>query len=116
MSLKFIATLLLTFLLMALPVTNTVYSDSTTTALNVCQELVNQSRAYQSRATWHTSVAQSLKQQIQAMAKQPQTPAQIQAMDNLFEQYDQNRQLATQLTQLFHEYSDQAQQCMKSQN
>jgi len=115
MSLRFIASLLFAFLLLALPVTNSVYSDSSM-ALNVCQELVNTARSYQSRATWHTSVAQGLMQQIQNMAKQPQNPGTVQAMDNLFQQYDQNRQMATQMTQLFRQYSDQAQQCMKSIN
>ncbi len=115
MSLKFIASLLFALMLLALPTTNTVYSDSTM-ALNVCQELVNTARSYQSRATWHTSVAQGLQQQIQTMAKQPQTPGTTQIMDNLFQQYDQNRQMATQMTQLYHQYSDQAQQCMKTTN
>jgi hypothetical protein len=102
-------------MLLTLPATNTVYSDSAM-ALNVCQELVNTARSYQSRATWHTSVAQGLQQQIQTVAKQPQTAGTMQIMDNLFQQYDQNRQLATQMNQLYRQYSDQAQQCMKSTN
>ncbi|MCL5123267.1 MAG: hypothetical protein M1511_01980 [Deltaproteobacteria bacterium] len=115
MSLRFIASLLFAFILLALPTTSTVYSDSSM-ALNVCQELINHARSYESRATWHTQVAQGLMQQIQSMSKQPQTPGVLQTIDNLFQQYDQNRQLASQMTQLYRQYSDQAQQCMKSVN
>ncbi|MGC8657833.1 MAG: hypothetical protein ACP5U1_02060 [Desulfomonilaceae bacterium] len=115
MSLRFIALLLFAFILMAFPNTSTVYSDSSM-ALNVCQELINNARSYESRATWHTQVAQGLKQQIENMSKQPQTAGVLQTIDTLFQQYDQNRQLASQMTQLYKQYSDQAQQCMKSLN
>ncbi|MCX5872513.1 MAG: hypothetical protein NTY51_04645 [Deltaproteobacteria bacterium] len=115
MSLRFIASLLFVLTLLTLPCTNDVYSDNSM-GLNVCQELVNNARGYESRATWHNRVAQGLMQQIQNMAKQPQNPGTAQVMDNLFQQYDQNRQMETQMRQLFRQYSDQAQQCMKSVN
>jgi hypothetical protein len=115
MSLRFIALLLFVLTLLTIPCTNNVYSDNSM-ALNVCQELVNNARGYESRATWHNRVAQGLMQQIDNMAKQPKNPGTIQAMDNLFQQYDQNRQMENKMRQLFRQFSEQAEQCMKSIN
>lgn len=115
MSLRFIALLLLAISLLAFPSVTNVYSDNLM-ALNVCQELVNNARAYESRATWHNRVAQGLMQQIQNMAQLPKNQGTIQAMDNLFQQYDQNRQMENQMRQLFRQLSEQAQQCMKTVN
>jgi hypothetical protein len=55
-------------------------------------------------------------QQIQNLSSMPKNPGTMQAIENLFQQYDQNRQMETQMRQLFRQYSEQAQQCMKSLN
>jgi hypothetical protein len=115
MSLRFIALLLLAISILAFPSVTNVYSDNSM-SLNTCQELLNNARSYDSRATWYNRVAQGLMQQIQNMAQQPKTQATVQAMDNLFQQYDQNRQMENQMRQLSRQLSDQAQQCMKTVN
>jgi hypothetical protein len=115
MSLRFIALLLITFLAVTVLGSHSVYSDNTM-AMNSCQEILNYARSYESRATWHNQVAKGLMQQIQNLASMPKNSNTLQAIENLFQQYDQNRQMETQMRQLFRQYSEQAQQCMKSLN
>lgn len=92
-----------------------VFSDSGM-ALNVCQELVNNARAYENRATWHNRVCKNLMQQIETMSKSPQNPGTSQALETLFQQYDQNREMENKLRQLFRQTSEEAERCMKSVN
>ena len=60
-----------------------VFSDSGM-ALNMCQELVNNARNYESRATWHNRVCKNLMQQIENMSKQPKNSGTSQALETLF--------------------------------
>ncbi len=115
MSLRFIALLIMTFLAITFSGNHCVYSDNTM-AMNSCQEILNNARSYESRATWHNQVAKALMQQIQNLSSMPKNSGTMQAIENLFQQYDQNRQMETQMRQLFRQYSEQAQQCMKSLN
>lgn len=115
MSLRFVTLLILTILVVTVSGNNCVYSDNTM-ALNSCQEILNNARSCESRATWYNQVAKGLMQQIQNLSGMPKNPGTIQAIENLFQQYDQNRQMENQMRQLFRQYSEQAQQCMKSLN
>ncbi len=92
-----------------------VFSDSGM-ALNVCQELVNNARAYENRATWHNRVCKNLMQQIENMSKLPKNAGTSQALDSLFQQYDQNREMENKLRLLFRQTSEEAERCMKSIN
>lgn len=82
--------------------------------LSVCQELVSSARAYEARAESHNQIAKSYMLQIQNMAQQPKNQATIQAMDNLFAQYDQNRKMEQKFRELYRQATDEAKQCMKS--
>ncbi len=92
-----------------------VFSDSGM-ALNMCQELVNNARNYESRATWHNRVCKNLMQQIENMSKQPKNSGTSQALETLFQQYDQNREMENKFRQLFRQTSEEAERCMKSVN
>ncbi|MGD9818172.1 MAG: hypothetical protein AB7V04_05655 [Desulfomonilaceae bacterium] len=92
-----------------------VFSDSGM-ALNVCQELVNNARAYESRATWHNRVCKNLMKQIENMSQGPKNPGTAQALETLFQQYDQNREMENKLRQLFRQTSEEAERCMKAIN
>lgn len=82
--------------------------------LVVCQELLNQARAYEARSTQHNRIAKVLMQQIETMARQPKSEATIAAMDQLFAQYDENRALENKFRELFRQASEEAKRCMKS--
>ncbi|MBI4963796.1 MAG: hypothetical protein HY913_11020 [Desulfomonile tiedjei] len=81
--------------------------------LNVCQELVNQARSYEARASFHNSVSKGYQMQIENMSKQPKNQGTISAMDSLFSQYDQNRLLEIKFRELYRQTSEEAERCMK---
>ncbi len=93
----------------------TALSDSGV-ALNVCQELLNSAKNYETKANWHNQVCTNLMQQIQNMSQLPKNNGTMQALDNLFKQYDQNRELENKYRQLSRQASDEAQRCMKTAN
>ncbi|MFC1835131.1 hypothetical protein ACFL2Q_10385 [Thermodesulfobacteriota bacterium] len=82
--------------------------------LGLCQELVNTARSYESRAEYHSRVAQGLKSQIEAWAKLPKNPGTIQGMDNLFSQYDEHRTLEQKFRELYRKATQESDKCMKS--
>jgi hypothetical protein len=81
--------------------------------LTVCQELVNQARAYEARASFHNSVAKGYQMQIENLSKMPKNQGTISQMDILFSQYDQNRLLEIKFRELYRQSSDEADRCMK---
>lgn len=82
--------------------------------LTVCQELVNQARAYESRAQAHASLAKAYMVHIENLAKLPKNTSTAQAMDSYFAQYDQNRTLERKFTELYRQATEEAKQCMKN--
>lgn len=90
------------------------FSEERTMYLSVCQELVNQARAYEARAVAHSRIAKGFMNQIENLAKVNKTQGTIQAMENLFSLYDQNRELERKFRELYRKASDEAKQCMKS--
>lgn len=109
----FVALTLMSILLITGP--GQVFSDSGM-ALNVCQELMNNARNFENRATWHNRVCKNLMQQIENMSKAPKNPGTSQALETLFQQYDQNREMENKLRLLFRQTSEEAERCMKSIN
>ncbi|MCA1961228.1 MAG: hypothetical protein LDL33_10565 [Desulfomonile sp.] len=85
-----------------------------TVYLGVCQELVSQARAYEARANYHSQIAKSLTALIESQARLPKNAGTIQTMDNLFNQYDENRELERKFRELFRKASSDADQCMKN--
>jgi len=81
--------------------------------LTVCQELVNQARAYEARASFHNNVAKAYQMQIENLAKMPKNQVTISQMDSLFSQYDQNRLLEIKFRELYRQGSEEADRCMK---
>jgi hypothetical protein len=98
----------------ALTVGGPASAEQRTAYLNVCQELVNQARAYEARANQHNQLAKGYQMHIENMAKQTKTPATMSAMDSFFAQYDENRALEKKFRELFREASEGAKNCMKS--
>jgi len=82
--------------------------------LNVCQELVNQARVYEARAVYHNKTARAFMMHIENQAKLPKNQGTIAAMENLFSQYDQNRELENKFRELYRQASEEAKRCMKS--
>ncbi len=82
--------------------------------LGLCQELVNTARSYESRANYHGQVARSLMIQIENQAQAPKNHGTIQAMDNLFSQYDEHRALESKFRELYRKSTAEAEKCMKS--
>lgn len=87
---------------------------SRTVYLGLCQELVNQARAYEARANYHNQIAKSLTVIIETQAKLPKTNGTSQVMDSLFNQYDEHRELERKFRELFRKASSEADQCMKN--
>lgn len=87
---------------------------SRTVYLGLCQELVNQARAYEARANYHNQIAKSLTTIIEAQSKLPKTNGTIQVLDSLFNQYDEHRELERKFRELFRKASSEADQCMKN--
>ena len=113
MNLKAATTLLIALLLMVTLGAEPA-SSGRTQFLSVCQEIMNQARSNEARATYHNQVCTSLKQQIDNMARQPKNPGTISAIDNLFAQYDENRALESKFRELYRQATDEAKQCMKN--
>jgi hypothetical protein len=82
--------------------------------LSVCQELVNQARAYEARATAHGRIAKSLMAQIQGVAAMPKSQATAASMDALFSQYDENRALENKFQLMYRQSTEESDRCMKS--
>jgi len=82
--------------------------------LNVCQELVNQARAYEARANYHNQMCKAYMLHIENLAKLAKNSATSQAMDSFFSQYDQNRELESKFRELYRQASEEAKRCMKS--
>jgi hypothetical protein len=82
--------------------------------LNVCQELVSSARTYEARSAHHSRVAKQLQSQIENLSRMPRNDSTGQVIDNLFAQYDENRQLESKFRDLFRQSSDEAKKCMKS--
>ena len=84
--------------------------------LGLCQELVNQARSYENRATFHATQARQLTvriEQLGATRKNAQSSAEI---DRLFEEYDEHRAMERKLKELFRKLSEEADKCMKDSN
>ena len=84
--------------------------------LGLCQELINQARSYENRATHHANQARNLTMRIEQMGsreKNAQTAAEV---DRLFEQYDEHRAMERKLRELFRKLSQEADKCMKDSN
>ncbi|HMK34670.1 MAG TPA: hypothetical protein VK463_06370 [Desulfomonilaceae bacterium] len=88
-------------------------SCETVASLNVCQELVNSARNYEARATYHNQISKSLQMQIENFSKLPKTQSTALAIDQLFNQYDENRMLEQKFRDLYRQAADQAKSCMK---
>ena len=84
-----------------------------TLQLNLCQELVNQARNYESRAASHASVAKTIRQQIEVHSAQAKTPGMMTIIDSLFAQYDEHRSMENQCRELARKNSEDARKCMK---
>jgi thiol-disulfide isomerase/thioredoxin len=112
MNLKAAATLLAFLMLMTTLVTPAI--SGRTNFLSVCQELMNQARTYEARASYHGQVCKALMQQIENVAKQPKNDATIAAIDQYFAQYDENRSLEQKFRELYMQATEDAKQCMKS--
>jgi hypothetical protein len=82
--------------------------------LGVCHELVSQARSYEARADFHNQVAKALAMQIENVAKLPKNQGTVAQMDNLFNQYDENRVLERKFRELYRSVSAEADQCMKN--
>jgi hypothetical protein len=82
--------------------------------VTVCQELVNLAATYDARASYHRSVAKAYTVHIESLAKLTKTQATVQAMDNFFNLYDQNRALESKFKDLYRQTSEEAKRCMKS--
>lgn len=113
MNLRVATTLLIALILMTTLGAGPATSGRTQ-FLSVCQELMNQARSNEARATYHSQVCTSLKQQIDAMARQPKNPATISAIDSMFAQYDENRALESKFRELYRQATEDAKQCMKN--
>ena len=109
---SFIIAFTLMSLLMTLSVT--IGYCERTMYLNLCQELVNTARSYESRANYHSRVAKNIMSQIEAQAKLEKNAATIQTMDTLFAQYDEHRAVESQLRALYRKWADEADKCMQS--
>ena len=82
--------------------------------LNLCQELVNTARSYESRANYHSRIAKNIMSQIESQARLEKNAATIQTMDNLFEQYDEHRAMESQLRALYRKWAEESDKCMQS--
>jgi hypothetical protein len=82
--------------------------------VTVCQELVNLAASYDARASYHRQVAKAYTIHIESLAKLPKNTTTIQAMDNFFALYDQNRALEAKFKDLYRQTSEEAKRCMKS--
>ncbi len=114
MNLKSLFIVLTLFSVLLILPAGPAFSEERTMYLSVCQELVNQARNYEARAVAHSRIAKGFMNQIENLAKLPKNQGTIQAMDNLFSQYDQNRELERKFRELYRKSSDEAKQCMKS--
>lgn len=85
-----------------------------TLVLNLCQELVNMARSYESRAGNHNTQAKNIMGQIESLAKLPKNAGTEAAMDRLFSQYDENRALEKKYRELYRKFSEESDKCMKS--
>lgn len=85
-----------------------------TVYLSVCQELVNQARTYEARATAHGRIAKSLMAQIQSVAALPKSQATMASMDALFAQYDENRALEGKFQSMYRQATEESDKCMKT--
>jgi hypothetical protein len=90
------------------------FSNDRSSYLNVCQELVSSARTYEARSAHHGRVAKQLQSQIEGLSRGPRNDNTGQIIDNLFAQYDENRQLESKFRDLFRQSSDEAKKCMKS--
>lgn len=108
--------LIIAFTLMSLLMTLSVTSGSCerTMYLNLCQELVNTARSYESRANFHSRVAKNIMSQIESQARMEKNSATIQTMDNLFSQYDEHRAMESKLRELYSKWAAEADKCMQS--
>jgi len=113
MNLKAAATLLAFFILITTVFVPSAMSGRTN-FLSVCQELMNQARTYEARASYHGQVCKALMQQIETVARQPKNDATISAIDQYFAQYDENRSLEHKFRELYKQATEDAKQCMKS--
>lgn len=112
MSLKS-TTIILLFLSFALLSTAGPGHSQRTMYLNLCQELVSTARSYESRANYHSRAAGNLMIKIESYAKLPKNQSTIQAVDNLFSQYDENRALERKYRELYRKVAAEADGCMK---
>ncbi|MBM4326273.1 MAG: hypothetical protein FJ118_03830 [Deltaproteobacteria bacterium] len=86
---------------------------SRTWYLALCQELVNNARAYEARADAHNRQAQGLMVQIEQMARLPKNQGTMSGMDKLFSMYDENRAMEAKYRQLYRKSTEEADKCMK---
>ena len=107
----FVITALLSLLMVA--GIGTAYCQGTA-VLNVCQELVNSARSYEARATAHGRIAKALSAQIQTMSRQAKSEGTMAAIENLFQQYDENRALENKFRTLYRQATEESERCMKS--
>ncbi len=82
--------------------------------LNLCQELVNQARAYESRANYHKNSAKIIMMQIESQSRMSQNQATMQMIDTLFSQYDEHRALERKCRDLYRRIAEEADKCMQS--
>ncbi len=106
--------LLLVLLSIALLYTAGTAFGGQTMVLGVCQELVNMARGYEARAAQHAAIAKSLMVQIENSASRTRSTSTSGTVDNLFEQYDQHRQMEKKLRELYRRVSEEAEKCMKA--
>ena len=91
----------------------TSWAAEKTLHLNLCQELVNQARSYETRAASHSSVAKTIRQQIEVHSAQAKTPGMMAVIDNLFAQYHEHRAMENECRDLARKTSEDARKCMK---
>ena len=108
-ALVFIALFSLTLIFTGPP----AFSENTM-LLGLCQELVNQARSYEARATGHSRTAKNIMVQIENTAQWPKNQGTSDALDNLFSQYDQHRAMELKYRDLYQRAADEAKKCMKS--
>lgn len=84
--------------------------------LSLCQELVNQARSYESRATHHANEARNLMVRIEQMGSREKSAQTAADLDRLFKDYDEHRAMEKKLRELFRSLSQEADKCMKDSN
>jgi hypothetical protein len=82
--------------------------------VNLCQELLNQARSYEGRASQHGQSAKGFMSQIEQQAKLPTSRQSISGMDQLFSQYDQHRSMENKFRELYKRTTEEAERCMKA--